>query len=112
MFFARHHKSTKGQNRTSSSRRHRAGPKRRDARFGPMLEDLENRTVLSFLAPTSYAVGSNPAGVTVGNFNGDGNADIAVVNQAAAGTVGILLGNGDGTFQPKVDYAAGADAVD
>lgn len=73
---------------------------------------LEDRTVPTFLAPTSYVAGANPAGIAVGDYNADGKADIAVVNQSAAGTVGVLLSVGDGTFQPKIDYAAGAYAVD
>jgi len=44
--------------------------------------------------------------------NGDGKPDIAVVNgqsqlHTEPGRVGVLLGNGDGTFQPAVTYAAG-----
>ena len=36
------------------------------------------------------------------DFNHDGKLDLAVVD---SGYVGVLLGNGDGTFQPEVQYA-------
>src|SRR5581483_6461013 len=78
----------------------------------PALVLLEDRTVPAFLPPVSYAVGANPAGIAVGDFNGDGRDDLAVVNNAVAGTVSILLSNADGSFQPGVSYAAGANAVD
>jgi FG-GAP-like repeat/Putative Ig domain len=42
-------------------------------------------------------VGNNPDAIAVGDFNGDGNLDLAVANYASD-TVSILLGNGDGTF--------------
>ena len=47
----------------------------------------------------SPATGSAPAGIAVGDFNGDGKLDLAVTN-AFDNTVTILLGNGDGTFTP------------
>jgi len=50
----------------------------------------------------------------VGDFNGDGKQDLAVVNvgpEFDPGSVSILLGNGDGTFQAAVNYAVGVGAV-
>jgi hypothetical protein len=41
-----------------------------------------------------------------GDFNGDGNLDLATTSINAS-TVSILLGNGDGTFQAHRDYAVG-----
>jgi len=60
-----------------------------------------------FQPQTTYATGSNPWGIAVGDFNGDGKPDLAVTN-TSDNTVSILLGNGDGTFQPHVDYPTGS----
>jgi len=43
----------------------------------------------------------------VGDFNGDGELDLAVAN-SGAGTISILLGKGDGTFEAPVNYSAGS----
>jgi hypothetical protein len=67
---------------------------------------LEDRTVLSFITAPTYAAGPNPA-VAAGDFNGDGHLDLAVAN-SGDGTVSILLGKGDGTFQAAQTYAVGS----
>ena len=52
------------------------------------------------LAPGSpFAVGTGPGGVATGDFNGDGIADLAVVNNGNF-NVSILLGDGSGGFAP------------
>ena len=60
----------------------------------------------SFLDPVNYPVGNNPLAVAVGDFNDDGEPDLAVVNRSS-GDISILLGNGDGTFQKATNYGLG-----
>ncbi len=62
---------------------------------------LPNAKTPTPLCPT-IGVGHNPQSVAVGDFNGDGFLDLAVVNKDD-NNVSILLGKGDGTFtlQPK-----------
>lgn len=59
--------------------------------------------------------GTYPYSLTVGDLNGDGKPDLVVGNwfgQAAyTSTVGVLLGNGDGTFQPVVTYYSGGNQL-
>src|SRR6266496_3998631 len=56
-----------------------------------------------------YTADFNALTVAVGDLNGDGVLDLAVANwnQNAGNTVSVLVGNGDGTFQPKQDIVVG-----
>jgi uncharacterized repeat protein (TIGR01451 family) len=58
----------------------------------------------------SPATGSGLNNIYLADVNGDGKADLVTPN-SAANTISVLLGNGDGTFQPKSDYAVGANPV-
>jgi hypothetical protein len=64
------------------------------------------------MTPQLYRVGVNPSSLVAADFNGDSIVDLAVANtgtNAAPGSVSVLYGNGDGTFQSAVNFAAGTD---
>ena len=73
----------------------------------PALSQFETRASFLVSAP------SDPSSLVVGDFNGDGVADVAVVNivRNATGTVQVLLGNGDGTFRTGATYSFDTPAV-
>jgi hypothetical protein len=50
--------------------------------------------------------GTNPVSVATCDFNGDGVPDVATANNGD-GSVSILLGNADGTFQATKNYSLG-----
>ena len=77
----------------------------------PQCESLEVRQLLTFDLPIDYPVGVNPQAVVTGDFNGDDILDLATAD-TSGGTVSVLLGNADGTFQqPTVTTGVGSVPV-
>jgi len=71
----------------------------------------------SFQPLVRYSVDYSPQAIAAADFNGDGKLDLVVSNSCGNdsncngnGTVTILLGNGDGTFQPQTRYDSGMDS--
>jgi uncharacterized repeat protein (TIGR02543 family) len=60
-----------------------------------------------FSGSTEIVVGSSPRSVAVGDFNGDGNQDIAAAN-SGSNSVSIRLGDGQGGFSGTTDVAVGS----
>ena len=75
-----------------------------------------------FLEAPQYSAGNLPYFAVVGDFNGDGKADLAIADYCVDPTseemcrqfgssVNVLLGNGDGSFQQFTRYATGTGSV-
>ncbi len=60
----------------------------------------------TFASATTYVIPNCPEfGIAVSDLNGDGNQDI-VVSEEVGSAVAVLLGRGDGTFQPIISSPA------
>jgi hypothetical protein len=87
--------------------------RRKPTSYRPVIHNLEDRNLLSFIAPINYPADGGP--VAAGDFTGHGHVDLVV---ATGNTVGILPGNGDGSFQPELPpvnvgpHIAGVAAAD
>ena len=63
----------------------------------------------TFATQQPYATGNYPNAIVLDDFNGDGVLDIVTVNRgdSPTGTVSLLLGNGNGTFQNQQQFPVG-----
>ncbi len=76
---------------------------------------LIGRSDETFETAVNYPTGPGAAAVELADLNGDGKTDAAVANAGTFGqnngSLSVLLGRGDGTFQPAAQYASGPSAV-
>ena len=74
----------------------------------------EQKPQVKFAPAVTYDTGGQSAGsIAVSDLNGDGKLDLIVANgcqntDCQNGTVSVLLGNGNGTFQSAETYGTGA----
>ena len=65
-------------------------------------------------APVGYITGNNPYALALADVNGDGKPDLVTASTYGGtigdGSVSILLGNGNGTFQTKTETYGGANS--
>jgi len=73
---------------------------------GVLLAGAAPAGAASFAPKTDFAAGDGAFSVAVGDFNADGDPDLAVANQLSD-SVSVLLGGAGGGFGPKTDFAAG-----
>src|SRR5688572_11731377 len=62
--------------------------------------------IVNFGAPLSTTINANGNGVAVGDFNGDGDPDLAVIADASA-NVSIMTGGAGGTFSAPTTFSTG-----
>jgi hypothetical protein len=70
-----------------------------------------NPATISFADINNIATGAGPISSVACDLNGDGITDLAVAD-SGANTVSVLVGNGDGSFQPQVNYLTGSSPFD
>jgi len=63
-----------------------------------------------FLPRVDYPVGLGPQALVAGDLKLDGFLDL-VVGNSVGGSVSVLQANGDGTFQPHVDYTVAVSQI-
>lgn len=76
------------------------------ADLSPTALDFGNQPIGRPTTAPATVVGAGPAFLTTADFNGDGLLDAAVSNEIS-GDVSLLLGNGDGSFAPVINYPVG-----
>ncbi|HEY2383297.1 MAG TPA: FG-GAP-like repeat-containing protein [Terriglobia bacterium] len=77
------------------------------SRSTPLPFTISAAAVGGFTSSVANATAGGTSDLAMGDFNGDGKADLAVI-QYPVSKVSILLGAGNGTFASHVDYDAGS----
>jgi len=75
-----------------------------------LLNTTSKKNGFSFGTPAKNTMNTGPYYLTIGDFNRDGNPDIISANDGG-NNVGVLIGNGDGTFATSAYYGVGAGSI-
>lgn len=79
--------------------------------FTPTFSVVNKKTVMAYDAKVDFSVGVKPVSEAVGDFDGDGKLDIAVINNSN-NTLSVLRNIGTGgamNFAAKVDFNTGSN---
>ncbi|MGI9106685.1 MAG: FG-GAP-like repeat-containing protein, partial [Pyrinomonadaceae bacterium] len=63
---------------------------------------------ITFAPAANFTAGNSPVAVAVGDFNGDGNQDLASAN-TSSNDVSVLLGDGAGSFGAPTNFGVGTN---
>jgi len=75
--------------------------------------DLVLRLRVTFAPGREFGIGADPSSMALADFNEDGRPDVvAALSNLGVNTVGVILGVGDGTFQPSHAFNVGSDPAD
>jgi hypothetical protein len=74
--------------------------------------DLLARTAQRFNTWSGYPTGRTPEAVATGDFDADGDADVAFARGVSAAAMTVELNKGDGTMQTPTSYPASAGSND
>lgn len=85
-----------------------------DPNYGWSSSAAQTQTVTAvvdngLLPRQSYTLAAAPVWIATADLNGDGKMDLITANSVNSytGSISVMLGNGDGTFRPAVNYASG-----
>ncbi|MFI4922017.1 MAG: hypothetical protein ACHQAZ_10300, partial [Gammaproteobacteria bacterium] len=68
-------------------------------------------TQYGFSQGAAYPTGLSPAGIDAEDLNGDGVVDV-VTADGVSNSMSVLIGNTDGTYQPRKVFAVGRNPSD
>ena len=79
---------------------------------GVLLGNGDGTFPTNYSAYNALANGYNPYSIATADLNADGKLDLVVsdFDSSGNGSANVLIGNGDGTFQNPVSYAAGSES--